>query len=62
MDKIEAEMFAYLSKAAQETIFYIALGKCLRRELADKYGLTEEHTGGLLSKVAVKLVDQIRSL
>ena len=44
-----------------ESIFYVALGKCLKREMAEKFGLTEEHVGGILSKVAVGLVDDLRS-
>ncbi len=61
-DKLQREAFEYLKKASEETIFYIVLGKCLRRELAEKYCLTEDHAGGLLSRVAVNLVDAIKEL
>lgn len=52
----------YLRKAAEETIFYVALGRCLKREMAEKFGITEEQAGNILSVVAVGLVDKIRSL
>ncbi len=61
-DACETDARDYLAKAACDSIYYVALGKCLRREMAEKYGLTEAHVEGLLSKAACKLVDEIRSL
>lgn len=60
--KCEMEARAYLAKAAEETVFYVALGRVYRLDLAAKFGLTEQNVGGILSKAAVKLVDEIRAL
>lgn len=56
------EARAYLKKAAEESIFYVALGRCLKRDMALALGLDEETVGGILSTEAVKLVDDIRML
>lgn len=57
-----AEARAYLAKTAEEAVYYVALGKCLKRDMAAKHGLGEEAVGAILSQVAVKLVDEIRAL
>lgn len=62
MEACEREAREYLRKTAEESIYYVALGKCLKREMAEKFGLTEDQVGGILSKVACKLVDEIRAL
>jgi hypothetical protein len=51
-----------LMKAATDSIFYVALGKVLQRDLAEKYGLTESDVEGALCGAAVALVDAIRGL
>lgn len=61
-DKLEAEAREYLRRAAEENIFYVALGKTYTKDIAEKYGLTEQQAGGLISKAAVELVDKIRNL
>jgi hypothetical protein len=56
------EARAYLAKAAEETVYYVALGNCLKRDLAEKFGLTEGQIEGLLARAATKLVNEIRAL
>lgn len=58
----EAAARAYLKQAAEETIFYVALGNAMKKEFAAKHNLTERQAEGLISKAAVRLVDQIRAL
>ena len=60
--EIMAEIREILVKNAIDCTFYVACGKSLRRELAEKHGLTEDHVQGLLSKEACLLVDQIKKL
>lgn len=60
--KCVAEIRETLLQNAVDCTYYVALGKALKRELAEKYGLTEHDVQGLLSVEAVKIVDQIRKL
>lgn len=60
--KMYAEVFAYLRKEAEDWIYYIALRRVLKREDAEKFGVTEEEAGDILSTAAVELVDDIRRL
>lgn len=41
-NKCEADVRAYLCKAGEETIFYLATCKYLKHNMADKFGLTED--------------------
>lgn len=54
------EIEKVLKQNAVDCTFYVASGKVLRRDLAAKYGLTEDEVSGLLSVEACKLVDHIR--
>jgi uncharacterized protein YidB (DUF937 family) len=49
-----------LKQNAVDCIFHVANGKALRRDLAEKFGLTEDEVSGLLAVEACKLVDHIR--
>lgn len=60
--KCAEEIRKTLIQNAIDCTYYIALGKALKRELAEKYGLDEKDVGGILSVEACKLVDQMRSL
>lgn len=51
----------HLIQNAVDCTYYVALGKCLKRELAEAFGLTEEDVAGLLSVQACKIVDAIRN-
>lgn len=51
-----------LLKTAEESVFYVALGKAMRRELAEAFGITEDAVQGMMSKAAVDIVDRIREL
>ena len=61
-DQIEEEVFSYLRNTAQESVFYVALGKCLKHYIAEKYCLSENQVCRLVSKVTINLVDKIRKL
>lgn len=61
-EQCRAEAFAYLRKAAEDTIFYVGMGSVIKRDLATKYGLTLDEVMGILSVAAVNLVDKIREL
>lgn len=58
----KAEVRNQLRKLAEDSIFYVVLGECIRREMADNFGLPESQVHGILSVQACKLVDEIRGL
>ncbi len=59
---LAAEARRQLVKNAVECTFYVALGKCMARELAESFGLTPDEAGNILSVEACKLVDHIREV
>lgn len=61
-DEIIAEIREILIKNAVDSTYYVALGKVLRRELSQKYGMTEDRVGGILSVQACQIVDAIRNV
>lgn len=51
-----------LKKAAEGTVWYVATGNVMKRELAEEYGVAEEVVAKVLASAAVKLVDAIKEI
>lgn len=61
-DECSAEIRKTMLQNAVDCAYYVALSKALKRELAEKYGLTEQDVQGLLSVEAYKIVNEIKKL
>lgn len=52
----------YLKQTATQSIQYVALGKCLKRDLVEQYGLTETEADSQLVAIMENLVEHIQRL
>lgn len=59
---LKKEALEDFRRTATESVFYVALGKAMKKELAEKHKLEEREVEGLMSLMAVRLVDKIRNI
>lgn len=59
---LKEEVLKMLAQNAVDVTFYVASGKCLVRDMAEKHKLGLDQVQGIISTIAVKIVDHIREL
>lgn len=63
MDLVQAKTYAdaYLKRNAIDSIHYVAFGKCLKRDLIEKFGLDTPNAEVMIAAIVQDLIRKINA-